>query len=87
MKITDQKTIVKNYFKRLSAKKEKRLFDKIHNEVRMKDFLEKDKVFNARKSAMIEHENENSLKKAARTKEVDKRRVFLNLSSSLNIIS
>lgn len=86
MKVSDKKAIVSEYLQRISNIKEKKVSLKKHNEMRVRDNEEKIKVYEERKRTMMLHEEEGSMKKLARQKEVDKRQTFLKLTSSLNVI-
>lgn len=86
MKVSDKKAIVSEYLQRITNIKEKKASLKKHNEMRVRDNEEKIKVYEERKRSMMLHEEEGSMKKLARQKEVDKRQTFLKLTSSLNVI-
>lgn len=86
MKISDKKALVKEYFERAAAIKEKRAFDEKHKEFKIREGEEMSKILAERKHSMILHESENVQKKSARQKEVDNRQVFLKLDTALNVI-
>lgn len=86
MNVSEKKALVKEYFDHAAALKEKRDYNKKHQELRARDLHKQLKVLAERKENMIIHEEENALKKGARTKEIEKHQAFLKLSSALNII-
>lgn len=88
MKISenDKKVLMREYSDKMALKHELKNREKKHHEQRVRDNLEKNKIFEERRRALVTHEEEGVAKKLARQKEVDNRQVFLKLSSALNII-
>lgn len=86
MKVSDKKAFVREYFEHAADIRQKRQIDKRHTQMLIKDDKDRAKILKERIKTRVEHEELNAAKKVARQNEVDKRQLFLKLSSALNIV-
>ena len=88
MYIADKKNLNLDYFAHAHAIKEKYEYNKLHDEARVRAFMESDKLKESRKLTMEEHEAVKKNNELDMDKEVDKKMAFIkkNMNLNLNII-
>ncbi len=86
MNIPDMKAIAADYFEAQAKIKDIKEFRQKHEEQKIRDFAERDKIMAERKETSAIHDEQRALNKLARQKEVDEKMQFLKQGMALNII-